>query len=58
MTTLDTYPTRPALRVDLRNIAMLVTTVLLLALGGVALTAPDAGVSGDWHGNVAVSAPR
>jgi hypothetical protein len=58
MTTLDTYTARSALRIDLRNLAMMLTAVLLLALGGVTLTAPDADVSADWHGNVAASAPR
>lgn len=58
MTTLDTYTARSALRVDLRSIAMFVTAGLMLALGAVALTAPDADVSADWHGNVATSAPH
>ena len=58
MTTLDHIPVRPALRFDLRGVAMTLSALLLLALGGVALSAPPADVSTDWHGNVAASAPR
>lgn len=58
MTTLDHLSARPAARFDLRIAALAATTLMLLALGGVALTAPLAGVSNDWHGNVAASAPR
>ena len=58
MTTLDHFAARPAWRFDSRTAAMAVTVLLLLALGAVALTAPAADVSSDWHGNVAVPAPR
>lgn len=58
MTTLDHIPARPAPRFDLRAVAMTLSAFLLLALGGVALSAPPADVSSDWHGNVTASAPR
>ncbi|MFN3210222.1 MAG: hypothetical protein ACE369_14685 [Roseovarius sp.] len=58
MTTLDHFAARPAARFNLQNAALAVTTLILLALGGVALTAPPADVSTDWHGNVAASQPR
>ncbi len=58
MTTFDHIPACPALRIDLRNAAMTLSGLLLLVLGGVALSAPPADVSTDWHGNVAASAPR
>lgn len=58
MTTLDHIPARPAPRLDLRTVAMTLSAILLLAVGGVALIAPPAGVSADWHGNAATSAPR
>ncbi|MGK7653134.1 hypothetical protein ACSQ76_12180 [Roseovarius sp. B08] len=58
MTTLDHIPARPAPRLDLRNAAMTLSAILLLVLGGVALTAPPVDVSENWHGNVAASAPR
>lgn len=58
MATLDHFTARPDLRFDLRAIAFSVTVLVLLGIGGVALTAPPAGTSDDWHGNVAASAPR
>ena len=58
MTTLDHIPSRPGLRITSRDAAMTLSALLLLALGGVALSAPPADMSADWHGNVAASAPR
>ncbi|MBY5988956.1 hypothetical protein [Roseovarius atlanticus] len=58
MTTLDHIPSRPAPRMKSRDVAMTLSALLLLALGGVAVSAPPADVSADWHGNVAASAPR
>ena len=58
MTTLDHIPCHPAPRMKSRDVAMTLSALLLLVLGGVAVSAPPADVSADWHGNVAASAPR